>query len=64
MKIFETIPEKLDLNNPKFEDATRVHDWRNHVLYQFTEDWENLTDREKKIIYIIAEDSANDEVWD
>ena len=63
MKILEDIPKTIQLNNPKFEQAKRVHDWRNHVPCDFKKVWENFTEREKKIIYFMAKDLADNEVW-
>ncbi len=62
-KLFENINE-LILESPMFEDAKKCHDWRNHVHDEFISNWDNLTLREKKIIYIFAEDMANREEWD
>lgn len=64
MNIFDSIPHYLDLNEPNFDKANKVHDWRNHVTSDFIDIWDNLSLREKQIIYIMAEQQANKEEWD
>jgi len=52
------------LNNPEFEKADRIHDWRNHVSDIYKKEWKNLTYREKVIIYCEAEYEAHNEEWE
>jgi len=52
------------LKKPEFEKATKIHDWRNYVPDQLIEDWNNLTMRERQIIYFMAEERASIEEWD
>jgi hypothetical protein len=52
------------LDNPEFEKAGRVHDWRNYVPEEFQDAWPHLTEREKKIIVIMAQSQADREEWD
>lgn len=47
-----------------FEDIGRVHDWRNYVPKEIIEVWGSLTDRERKLIFIICEPIADAEYWD
>ncbi len=42
-------------NEEDFSLTTPIHDWRNHVPDEFINDWKNLTERERKIIFIMAE---------
>ena len=46
-----------------FENTTKVHDWRNYVQYDLKWNWSKLTTREKKIIYMMAHDISDKEVW-
>lgn len=54
----------IDVNNPQFDKATKVHDWRNHVDEIFKITWTELTQREKLIIASIAEGLADIEQWE
>lgn len=54
----------LNLFNPDFENAGRVHDWRNHVPEYLITHWCELTAREREIIACIAQEKANNEHWD
>lgn len=56
--------QSIDLNNPEFEKAGKVHDWRNHIPMEFIEIWNDLTEREKKIIIILCQNEADAEEWD
>jgi len=64
MNLFEDFIEHINLDNPKFENKTRVHDWRNYVPDEWIKEWSSLTDREKKIIAVMAETQADKEEWD
>lgn len=64
MNLFEDFIKNIDLNDPKFEQTTRVHDWRNYVPDEWQKDWNKFTNREKKIIAIMAETQADSEEWD
>lgn len=63
MEIFKNTDTSM-LENPKFEEAGKVHDWRNHVPEEFEKEWDNLTLREKQIIHFMAEKEADREEWD
>ncbi|PKQ69380.1 hypothetical protein BZG01_00130 [Labilibaculum manganireducens] len=47
-----------------FEMAGKVCDWRNHVPDALKKDWKFLTQREKEIIFLMAEQQASAEKWD
>lgn len=63
MKIFENIDNYI-LQNPEFEKASKIHDWRNYVPDEFEKEWNNLTLREKQIIFVLADKQASEEEWD
>jgi hypothetical protein len=50
--------------NPQWEDAGRVHDWRNHVPDHIIEKWDLLDQEMKHDLYLWAEEIANNEEWD
>ena len=50
--------------NPKFEDAERVHDWRNYVSENLRAIWGTFTDDQKYIIAESFDRIADREEWD
>lgn len=51
-------------NEPEWEKAGRVHDWRNYISDKLQNMWDTFTDEQKKAIAENAEQSATDEEWD
>lgn len=49
--------------NPDWENAGRVHDWRNHVSEHIKSIWKTFNDVQKEAIYEQAEDRAGQEHW-
>jgi hypothetical protein len=64
MNLFKDFTSGIDIDNPKFEEKTKVHDWRNYVPYDWHKNWNEFTERERKIIVIMAEMQADSENWD
>ena len=64
MNLFEEFTSGIDINNPKFGEHTKVHDWRNYVPDEWVEKWDDLTERERKIIAVMVEIQADKEEWD
>jgi len=64
MNIFEKFTELIDIENPKFEETGKVHDWRNYVPYDWQTNWFEFSERERQIIAVMAETQADSEVWD
>lgn len=64
MNIFEKFTQLIDIENPRFEDAGKVHDWRNYVPYDWQKNWFEFTERERQIIAVMAETQADKEDWD
>lgn len=61
------IPQNVpleELENPDFENAGRVHDWRNHIDEEVKQQWDRLTLEERAIAYLSAENDADNEEWD
>lgn len=54
----------IDINNPDFENTSKVHDWRNYVPYEWQKNWKELTERERQIIVVMAQSEADQEEWD
>ena len=67
MNIFEDYKNELsivDLSNPEFKKAGKIMDWRNYVPSDWQKKWAEFSERERKIIYVMAEKEANSEEWD
>ena len=52
------------LVNPDFENAGRVHDWRNHVGEHVKAIWATLSDHARRAIALDADQRADAEEWD
>jgi hypothetical protein len=62
---FERQPEVYgDWENPHWEHAGRVRDWRNHVGEEIKDMWDTFSDTQKQAIQRHAEKLANEEEWD
>jgi hypothetical protein len=46
-----------------FSVINRVHDWRNYVDKDLIAIWHELSDRERKLIFLFADRQAAAEVW-
>ena len=55
---------QIDLFYPNFKDAGRIMDWRNYVPYDWQNNWEQFTERERQIIAVMAQSQADNEEWD
>ncbi len=66
MKLFDEFMRKAAINivEPDFEGASEVHDWRNYVPYEWQTNWNDFSERERKIIAVMAEMQADKEEWD
>lgn len=47
-----------------FDNVHKVHDWKNYVPEELSEHWYELTERERKLIFILTEPMADREEWD
>lgn len=59
-----TLPKHIDVNNPQFEKAGKIHDWRNYVPQEIENIWENLSLKERILVAFMAEKQATNEEWD
>jgi len=57
-------PPNVDLDNPEFDNAGMVHDWRNYVPYQVVNQWARLSKEERAVVVFMAQKVANEEEWD
>ena len=56
--------QRYEVLNPQWEQAGKVHDWRNHVPEFVQEMWETFPDEIKFLLYRWADDLAGREHWD
>jgi hypothetical protein len=50
--------------DPHWDDAGKVHDWRNHVPDGVKELWLTFTPQQRKALYQWADDLAGREEWE
>ncbi len=50
--------------NPEWENAGRVHDWRNYISEEIEAMWDTFTDEQKAALYRQADAQASAEDWD
>ena len=53
-----------DPEDPKWEGASRVHDWRNHVSEAVRAIWHTFTPEQRRVLKDDADDRALDERWE
>lgn len=66
-KLVDLIKEHREighLDQPHFDKARRVHDWRNYIPDEIREVWSSMTVESRVVTYILAEKQANAEDWD
>jgi len=49
---------------PFLDRESRVHNWHNHIVTRYKEFWNELTERERKMLFIQAVEDASNEEWD
>ena len=52
------------LVSPKFAEARKTHDWRNHIPECLMEAWGKLSLESRFVAYCMAEEQANSEEWE
>jgi hypothetical protein len=57
-------PNDDDLEDPRWEAAGRVHDWRNHVPEEVRAMWPTLGREGRLGVYYMAQAAASAEEWD
>lgn len=53
-----------DWLNPDWGNATKVHDWRNHVPLEIRSIWETFTMDQRQSLFKWAYDLASREEWE
>jgi len=53
----------LDWEFPKWNEAQKVHDWKNYIFLPLQTKWNTFTSEQKQLIARNAEYQASDENW-
>lgn len=53
-----------ELSHPDFENAGKVHDWRNHVGRETKALWPTFSAEQRRAIALDAGEQASNELWD
>lgn len=53
-----------DPEDPQWENAGRVHDWRNYINEDLQAIWHTFTPEQRRVIAESAQDTADAEQWD
>ena len=52
------------VDNPAWEHAGRVHDWRNHVGEEVQKIWDTFTPEQRMVLAAHAAERASNEEWE
>lgn len=52
------------IENPRFEDAGKIHDWRNYVPRKIKKVWDLLDNEARVVAFYLAQLEADREEWD
>ncbi len=55
---------KTPIDDPRWDEAETVHDWRNYVPDAIVELWSDLDLSSRIICYVLSQQQANREEWD
>lgn len=55
---------KEEAENPQWDKAGKVHDWRNHIPDEVREIWETFTVQQRLVLTAWADELAGREHWD
>lgn len=56
--------DRCQIDNPDWDGATKVHEWRNHVPDELKKMWFELSTEARVVLYYMAEKLASAEEWD
>ncbi len=55
---------QADVDDPQWDHAGRVHDWRNHVGEGVQKIWHTFTPEQRMALAADADNRASNEYWD
>jgi hypothetical protein len=53
-----------EIDDPQWNDTSRMYDWRNHVHNTMRQIWSDLTVEARLAVYVVSERHAAEEDWD
>ena len=56
--------QPMDYDHPDWEEAGRVHNWRNHISQELRDMWDAFSIDQKRAIAENADEIASREEWD
>lgn len=57
-------PIESPWDEPQWDKAGKVHDWRNYIIQEVRDIWGTFTSEQQKVLYKQADDIAMQEEWD
>jgi hypothetical protein len=63
-KIYRNPALQADVNDPQWQAAGPVHDWRNHVGEGVQAIWHTFTDAQRMALAAAADERASREHWE
>lgn len=67
MKWYDVVQENKEISrmdDPQWNKARKVHEWRNYVPEVLQENWKFLTSEARVAVYLTAKQQADQEDWD
>jgi hypothetical protein len=62
---YTSVPNKPDdWRHPQWQNAQKVHDWRNHVCQEVRDAWLTFTPYQRAIVAANAKHEADNEEWE
>lgn len=63
-EVYRSHDKQEDVDDPQWDHAGRVHDWRNHVGKEVQKIWHTFTPHQRMVLAADADDRAGNEHWD
>lgn len=63
-EVYRNPAEQTHVDDPRWDHAGRVHDWRNHVGDGVRKIWHTFTPEQRMVLAADADDRAGAERWD
>lgn len=64
MNSWFTIDDQPEIDYPQWQEAGRVHDWRNHIAEEVRDIWDDFTPEQRLVLANAAYELASNEEWD
>ena len=63
-RLMEEYEPPADWDRPQWQEASKVHNWRNYVHEELQSEWPSFTGRQKILLSSAFDGVASDEEWD